>query len=544
MKPFKTVTDFCQVWRLTPVIPALREAEHDLLLSRLWQKYPSGIQVLPLLWKFSAHRGGACGVRNLCQFTCVILPSQPGLPCLEEIYVQPACLAPAGSKRGLNSSFETSPKKVKWSSTVTSPRLSLFSDGDSSESEDTLSSSERSKGSGSRPPTPKSSPQKTRKSPQKTSCSPQKTKQSPQKTSCSPQTLKRSPQTLKRSPQTLKRSPQTLKRSRVTTSLEALPTGTVLTDKSGRQWKLKFLQTRDDQGILYEAAPTSALACDSELQKQKFSLKLDAKDGRLFNEQNFFQRAAKPLQVNKWKKLYSTPQLAIPTCMGFGVHQDKYRFLVLPSLGRSLQSALDVSPEHVLSERSVLQVACRLLDALEFLHENEYVHGNVTAENIFVDPEDRSQVTLAGYGFAFRYCPSGKHVAYVEGSRSPHEGDLEFISMDLHKGCGPSRRSDLQSLGYCMLKWLYGFLPWTNCLPNTEDIMKQKQKFTDKPGPFVGPCGHWIRPSETLQNYLKVVMALKYEEKPPYAVLRNNLEALLQDLRVSPYDPIGLPMVP
>uniref|UniRef100_A0A2I3HYV3 VRK serine/threonine kinase 3 n=1 Tax=Nomascus leucogenys TaxID=61853 RepID=A0A2I3HYV3_NOMLE len=158
-----------------------------------------------------------------------------------------------GSKRGLSSSFETSPKKVKWSSTVTSPRLSLFSDGDSSESEDTLSSSERSKGSGSRPPTPKSSPQKTRKSPQVT-------RGSPQKTSCSPQKTRQ--------------SPQTLKRSRVTTSLEALPTGTVLTDKSGQQWKLKSLQTRDNQGILYEAAPTSTLACDSGPQKQKFSLKL------------------------------------------------------------------------------------------------------------------------------------------------------------------------------------------------------------------------------------------------------------------------------
>ena len=32
------------------------------------------------------------------------------------------------------------------------------------------------------------------------------------------------------------------------------------------------------------------------------------------------------------------------------------------------------------------------LDALEFLHENEYVHGNVTAENVFVNPEDLSQV--------------------------------------------------------------------------------------------------------------------------------------------------------
>ncbi|KAB1274665.1 Inactive serine/threonine-protein kinase VRK3 [Camelus dromedarius] len=129
-------------------------------------------------------------------------------------------------------------------------------------------------------------------------------------------------------------------------------------------------------------------------------------------------------------------------------------------------------------------LAYQLLDALEFLHENEYVHGNVTAESIFVNPEDPCQVTLAGYGFTFRYSPGGRHVAYSEGSRSPHEGDLEFISMDLHKGC------------------------------------------------------------ETLQEYLKVVMALKYEEKPPYTALRNSLEALLQDLRVSAYDPLDLQMAP
>lgn len=41
-----------------------------------------------------------------------------------------------------------------------------------------------------------------------------------------------------------------------------------------------------------------------------------------------------------------------------------------------------------------------------------------------------------GYGFTFRYCPGGRHVTYKEGSRSPHEGDLEFISVDIHKGCG------------------------------------------------------------------------------------------------------------
>ncbi|KAK2088962.1 Inactive serine/threonine-protein kinase vrk3 [Saguinus oedipus] len=159
---------------------------------------------------------------------------------VSQTFVKPRVSSSRGSKRELNSSFEISPKKVKWSSSVTSPPL--FSDYDSSESEDTPSSSERSKGSGSRLPTPKSSPQKTRKNPQKTRKSPQKTRQSPQVTKCSPQKTRQ--------------SPQTLKRSRVTTSLEALPIGTVLTDKSGRQWKLMSLQTRDDQGILYEEVPT------------------------------------------------------------------------------------------------------------------------------------------------------------------------------------------------------------------------------------------------------------------------------------------------
>ncbi|XP_064150119.1 inactive serine/threonine-protein kinase VRK3 isoform X7 [Loxodonta africana] len=412
-------------------------------------------------------------------------------------FVKPRASSFRGSRKDLNSSSEISCKKVKWSSSVISPPSSLFSDSDSSESEEFLSRSERPKGSTSlsasltglgvsrghgavhppagtwnKPPTPKGSPQ----------------------------TARRSPQTARRSPQTARRSPQTLKRSRVTTSLEALPTGTVLIDKSGQHWKLGSLQTRDDQGILYE--------------------------------------------VNKWKKLYSTPLLAIPTCVGFGVHQDKYRFMVFPKLGRSLQSALNDHPKHIIPERSVFQVACRLLDALEYLHENEYVHGNVTAENIFVNPDDMTQVTMVGYGFTFRYSPGGKHVAYIEGSRSQHEGDLEFISVDLHKGCGPSRRSDLQTLGYCMLKWLYGCLPWTNCLPNTDDIMKLKEKFLDNPESLVEKCSRWNRPSETLQEYLKVVMALKYDEKPPYTMLRNTLEALLQDLRVSAYDPVDLHMVP
>lgn len=37
------------------------------------------------------------------------------------------------------------------------------------------------------------------------------------------------------------------------------------------------------------------------------------------------------------------------------------RFLVFPILGKSLQAALDDNPKHVISVRSVFQIACRLV---------------------------------------------------------------------------------------------------------------------------------------------------------------------------------------
>ncbi|POI22158.1 hypothetical protein CIB84_014095, partial [Bambusicola thoracicus] len=177
----------------------------------------------------------------------------------------------------------------------------------------------------------------------------------------------------------------------------------------------------------------------SQLCRQCRAMQLtlrDVKDSKIYNEQNFFQRAAKKDRVEKWKKVHSLPLLGIPSCVGFGLHADKYRFLVFSDLGRSLQSILNDNLH--LSEKAAFQIAVRLLDCLEYLQENEYVHGDITADNIYVNPADLTQVTLAGYYFAFRYCPEGKHVARREGSRTPHEGTIEFISHDSHKGAGES----------------------------------------------------------------------------------------------------------
>ncbi|KAM6351716.1 serine/threonine-protein kinase VRK3 isoform 3-T3 [Alca torda] len=290
-----------------------------------------------------------------------------------------------------------------------------------------------------------------------------------------------------------------------------LPAEAVLTDWGGRQWRLVRLLEQGGCGLMYEGC-------------------------------------------QRWQNLQRT-ELLPASCEG------RHRFLVFSDLGRTLQSVLN-DGLYLLREKAAFQIVVRLLDCLEYIHENEYVHGDITAENIYLNPADLTQVTLAGYCFAFRYCPGGKHVAQREGSRTPHEGTMEFISLDSHKGAGPSRRSDLESLGYCLLKWLSGSLPWSDELDKVESVVEKKEKykgdvtcllrvcFMQRPIPakqgVLLPifCIHEPCWTDALQSYLQQVMALEYEEKPHYEGLRQLFKKPLEKMKSSAYDPVDIKMVP
>uniref|UniRef100_A0A6Q2X964 Protein kinase domain-containing protein n=1 Tax=Esox lucius TaxID=8010 RepID=A0A6Q2X964_ESOLU len=311
-------------------------------------------------------------------------------------------------------------------------------------------------------------------------------------------------------------------------AVEPLQEGEELCDTTGRKWRLVSLLSQSEAELFYGGEFT--LKCTSVL---------GAKDGKIFNEQNFLQRAAKPSSVDKWVKQAKLDFLGVPACAGFGLHADSYRFLIFPNMGQTLQSFMDEG-DVILSEKAVLQLACRILDVLEFIHKNEYVHADIHAENIYISTAQQTQVYLAGYGHAFRYCPGGRHVEYREGSRTPHEGAIEFISLESHKGAGPSRRSDLQALAYCLLRWHTGTLPWSSLTQTPGRVSAEKERFVkDIPG-LMSHCFGQKKVSGALQSYLCQVMALQYSDQPDYEALRAGLMAALQKLGGSLEKPLDL----
>ncbi|XP_057200165.1 inactive serine/threonine-protein kinase VRK3 isoform X1 [Triplophysa rosa] len=330
-------------------------------------------------------------------------------------------------------------------------------------------------------------------------------------------------------------SPSKCKSRKRVSTVEPVQEGTMVCDQSGKKWKLVELLWQTELDLTYAACQVNK---QTDSNNCKYILRLGGREGHLFNEQNFHQRAAKTDAVEKWVKLHKIDFLGIPSCVGFGIHE-AYRFLVFPNMGQTLQSIMDERTDS-LSEKAVLQLALRLLELLEFIHEKEYTHADIHAGNIFINTDSHTEVFLSGFGYAFRYCPGGKHVEERPGSRTAHQGNVKFISLDSHMGAGPSRCSDLQSLGYCMLSWTTGTLPWSHLTHSSSAIAAEKKRYKSDISGLVSFCYKKSKASSALTAYLSNVMALQYCEKPDYSLLKAGLHESLQKMGGTLKEPLDL----
>jgi casein kinase 1 len=100
---------------------------------------------------------------------------------------------------------------------------------------------------------------------------------------------------------------------------------------------------------------------------------------------------------------------------------------------------------------------------------------------------------------------NGKHIP--EKKNTNIIGSPNFVSLNVHKGCEPSRRDDIQSCIYVILYMLVGRLEWFNN-EGLEQIQDMKEKTVD---------------SEDLPQFIKIMLHyaydMKFEEEPDYNYL-------------------------
>ncbi|NWW71409.1 VRK2 kinase, partial [Climacteris rufus] len=307
-----------------------------------------------------------------------------------------------------------------------------------------------------------------------------------------------------------------------------LPKDMILKDTEGKTWRLGSQIGQGGFGLIYLASPQTQVPVEDDAVHV---IKVEyLENGPLFSELKFYQRAAKQEHIRKWMNLKKIRCLGIPVFWGSGLAEYKgksYRFMVMERLGEDLQRIFEDCGSRFKKE-IVLQLGARMLDTLEYIHENEYVHGDIKAANLLLGYSNPHEVYLADYGLCYRYCPNGNHKQYQENPRKGHNGTIEFTSIDAHKGVAPSRRGDLEILGYCMLQWLCGKLPWEQNLKDPVAVQTAKTKLMDE---LPDSVMKWDSPGSScseIANFLACIYGLAYDEKPKYQVLKQILLAGLE----------------
>ncbi|KAF7791434.1 hypothetical protein EIP86_002450 [Pleurotus ostreatoroseus] len=227
---------------------------------------------------------------------------------------------------------------------------------------------------------------------------------------------------------------------------------------------------------------------------------------------------AKYPQLEYESKVYNTLAggTGIPTVHWFGT-ESNYSAMVVDLLGPSLEDLLNFCGRKF-SLKTVLMLGDQLIDRIEYIHSRNFVHRDIKSENFVMgNRENGNRVYAIDFGLAkrYRHPKTSIHIPYKD--KKGLTGTARYASINTHIGIEQTRRDDLEALGYLLLYFLRGSLPWQGFRAATRkqkhDLIMEKKMTT----PTDILCRDLPIEFATFLNYTR---SLGFDDTPDYSYLR------------------------
>ncbi|KAI3772970.1 hypothetical protein L6452_04166 [Arctium lappa] len=223
-------------------------------------------------------------------------------------------------------------------------------------------------------------------------------------------------------------------------------------------------------------------------------------------------------QLHYESKIYMLLQggTGIPNLKWFGV-EGEYNIMVIDLLGPSLEDLFNYC-NRKFTLKTVLMLADQLINRVEYMHARSFLHRDLKPDNFLMGlGRKANQVYVIDFGLAKKYrdLQTHRHIPYRENKNLT--GTARYASVNTHLGVEQSRRDDLESLGYVLMYFLRGSLPWQGLKAGTKkqkyDRISEKKMLT----PIEVLCKTY--PSEFI-SYFHYCRSLRFEDKPDYSYLK------------------------
>lgn len=191
--------------------------------------------------------------------------------------------------------------------------------------------------------------------------------------------------------------------------------------------------------------------------------------------------------------------------------------LVIDLLGPSLEDLL-VYCGRKFSLKTILMLADQMISRIQYIHSQGFLHRDIKPDNFLMGlGRKANQVYIIDFGLAKRYRDpaTNRHIPYRENKNLT--GTARYASCNTHLGLEQSRRDDLESLGYVLLYFLRGSLPWQGLKAATKKQKYDKIREKKVSTPIEVLCKS--QPVE-FASYFHYCRSLTFDQRPDYDFLK------------------------
>ena len=194
-------------------------------------------------------------------------------------------------------------------------------------------------------------------------------------------------------------------------------------------------------------------------------------------------------------------------------------------LGQSLENLFQAQNKSF-SIKTACMLGIQMIDRIEYVHSRKIIHRDIKPDNFVMGRGLKSHIVyVLDFGLSKKYWSSSHkcHIPFCRGKKLT--GTARYASINALSGCEQSRRDDLESIGYIIMYFIRGSLPWQGLKINRKEDRYKKICEKKKETSAKDLCSGFPNEFEAFVQYTR---NLQFTEVPNYNYLKGLLKTIIK----------------